>query len=412
MDDEFYIRFQNKFRGNRELIKERVKVYLPIVEPLKTIYPDSLVIDVGCGRGEWLELLKGNGWRALGVDANSNMIGLCKELGLNAVLGDAIRYLGTVKSASVSVISGFHIAEHLPFDLLVELMKESYRVLLPGGILILETPNPENYKVGALTFYIDPTHLNLLPPSLLQFLAEDSGFSKSVILRLNGPKQPFSPDVLWALFANPDYGLVAQKQKKSNMSAFEYFDSIQSEHVDFLVTLGNTLNHFESELNGVKNELNEAKNELNEAKNELNGVKNELNDAKNELNDITANRDLFLAELINIYNSRSWRITAPFRKILDGEGGHRIADILSRLFPLRTLPKRATLKITRLSRESGPRIANILKRLVYAKEQTAPCFPVNEEHIPVSPQVKTIDLDLVNSIKETKSNTADKVEKD
>jgi SAM-dependent methyltransferase len=387
MDNDFYIRFENRFRGSRESIKDRVKIYLPIVEPLKTMYPDSPVIDVGCGRGEWLELLKEHGWQAVGVDTNSSMVELCRELGLNAVVGDAVEYLGTVESESVSMVSGFHIAEHLPFDLLVELVNEAHRVLLPGGILILETPNPENYRVGALTFYLDPTHHNPLPPPLIQFLAEDLGFSKSHILRLNGPNPPISPDISWTLFANPDYGLIAQKQKDSNMPEFGYLDSIQSEHVDFLTILNDSVNHYKNELNGVKNELNDVKGELNGVKNELNGVKNELNDVKGELHEIRG--------------SYFWRITALLEKIADNDNVRVVVNILSRLFPLHTLPKRAILKITRLSKEGGHRIINKVKRLVYGTPPTMPYVQTTEEDIPMSSDVKRIHTDLVNNTKKT-----------
>jgi O-antigen chain-terminating methyltransferase len=173
MDDNG-VRFETGL-SSREVIKARVKVYLPIIEPLKAIYPNSLVVDVGCGRGEWLELLNENGWQAIGVDTNRSMVDLCKELGLNAVVGDAIQYLSTINAESVSVISGFHIVEHLPFDLLVRLVQEAHRALLPGGILILETPNPENYKVGAINFYLDPTHRNPIHNDAI--LSEDPGFA-------------------------------------------------------------------------------------------------------------------------------------------------------------------------------------------------------------------------------------------
>jgi SAM-dependent methyltransferase len=261
MDDDFYLRFENRFRGSRSDIKERVKVYLPVIAPLKAIYPERFVVDVGCGRGEWLELLAENGWKVQGVDINQSMVEQCQALGLSALQGDAIGYLRTLESDSVAIVSGFHIAEHLPFDLLLDLFKEARRVLLPGGMLILETPNPENILVGSCTFYMDPTHGNPLPPSLLQFMAEDACFANAVIMRLNGPAipedgAPIRQQVSWALTAHPDYGLVAQKEPDGCVAGlFDYIEKLKAENIDSLTNLMNILESFETELQQAKTEL-------------------------------------------------------------------------------------------------------------------------------------------------------------
>jgi len=119
MNDEFYVRFEDRFRGSREVVKDRIKVYLPIIEPLLKIYPDIPAIDLGCGRGEWIELLQENGWLVKGIDTNLSMVKICQSHGLPALQTDAIEYLRSLNDISVSVVSGFHIAAHLTPELLL-----------------------------------------------------------------------------------------------------------------------------------------------------------------------------------------------------------------------------------------------------------------------------------------------------
>jgi O-antigen chain-terminating methyltransferase len=188
--DDFYLRFENKFSGSKELIRERQTPYLSIIQPLKTVHAPPKAVDLGSGRGEWLELLSENGWIPVGVDTNAAMRESCLALGFTVVAGDAVQYVSELPNESVSLITGFHIAEHLPFGGLLNLGREAYRALKPGGILILETPNAENLIVGTCTFFSDPTHLKPLPPGLLKFLVEDAGFCRASIARLNGPKTP------------------------------------------------------------------------------------------------------------------------------------------------------------------------------------------------------------------------------
>ena len=183
--DAMYVTFEDKFRGTREDIKNRQKVYLPYVKDAFGKTSGAQIIDVGCGRGEWLELLKENGFDVKGIDLNDIMVNTCRELSLDAVSSDAIEYLRSLPAASLCAVTGFHIIEHLPFKTLIALFDESFRVLKPGGIVIFETPNPENLTVGACTFYTDPSHIKPLVPITMQFLAEYRGFSGVEIKRLH-----------------------------------------------------------------------------------------------------------------------------------------------------------------------------------------------------------------------------------
>jgi O-antigen chain-terminating methyltransferase len=179
--DTLYAALEDRFRGTREEIKDRFKIYLPYVEAL----PDPVVIDLGCGRGEWLEILKAAGINARGVERNRVAIEQCRELGLDVVEDDLIGHLRGLADASASAITGFHVIEHVSIDALVTLLDEVLRVLRPGGVAIFETPNPENVLVGSNFFYLDPTHKHPLPSELMQFLFDNRGFDTVEVLNLH-----------------------------------------------------------------------------------------------------------------------------------------------------------------------------------------------------------------------------------
>ena len=189
MSDNFYRAFEDKHRGSRELIKSRLEIYLPFIEKIKEIQPKPKTIDLGCGRGEWLELLSENDCEAQGIDLDEGMLQACTQRGFNVKRQDAIEALRNLDDASISVVSGFHIVEHLPFEVLQTLVQESLRVLKPGGILIMETPNPENIKVATENFYLDPTHIKPIPSALLTFLPEFYGYNRTKVLRLQESKE-------------------------------------------------------------------------------------------------------------------------------------------------------------------------------------------------------------------------------
>lgn len=184
-----YLQFENAFRGSRGEIKERASERLPLFREKGIGSRHMPILDLGCGRGEWLEVLSENGFTASGVESNAAFAEECRTRGFTVHHGDAMRYLQEALPESLGAITGFHIIEHLPFSVLLTLLDEAVRVLKPGGILMLETPNPANLIVGAHTFYLDPTHVRPLPADLVRFLVEARGFCDTEIL----PLHPF-PD--------------------------------------------------------------------------------------------------------------------------------------------------------------------------------------------------------------------------
>jgi SAM-dependent methyltransferase len=172
--DAMYAEFEEVFRGPSVHVTEVVKEYLPDVLALDRHGP---IVDLGSGRGEWLELLKDAGVDAYGVDLNQEFVEQCQARGLKVLLADACEHLAGVSERSLSAVTAFHLVENVSIDRVIELIDLSVRALQPGGLLILETPNPENLVVGASSFYVDPSHVRPLPPDLLAFLVEARGLA-------------------------------------------------------------------------------------------------------------------------------------------------------------------------------------------------------------------------------------------
>jgi SAM-dependent methyltransferase len=184
-----YPDFENRFRGTEADVRERLAVYLPEVRAcVRTGEAGPRVLDLGPGRGEWLELLAEAGVRAQGVDDNPAMVEHLRGRGLDIVLGDAAEHLNTVSDAALDVVTAFHVVEHLELEPLLALLARACRVLRPGGLLVLETPHPANLVMGACNFYLDPTHRSPVPPARLQFLAAASGFTDVRVWELH-PKE-------------------------------------------------------------------------------------------------------------------------------------------------------------------------------------------------------------------------------
>jgi SAM-dependent methyltransferase len=217
--DPLYLSFEDRYRGTRTDIKERQRVYLERVKDAWAATGKAPVVDIGCGRGEWLELLSESGIAARGYDLNRIAVEECRERGLEAELADGLKVLAGLPEASCSAVTGFHIIEHLPFELVVKLLDEALRVLRPGGVLMVETPNPANLLVAAERFYMDPTHRNPLPAELTAYLLQSRGFADIEILPLHpeprGSQEEYSDPMLrllqQKLYGPQDYGAIGRK---------------------------------------------------------------------------------------------------------------------------------------------------------------------------------------------------------
>lgn len=223
-DARLYADLEDTFRGSRADVRALLQPYVIDIEAVGSA---ATVIDVGCGRGEWLEILRDHDVPAYGLDLNPLTVADCAERGLDVRHGDAVAHLRGLPDDSVAAVTGFHIAEHLPLSELLALIEAALVALVPGGALILETPNCTNLTVGASSFYLDPTHVKPLHPQLLEFLCRQRGFGAVEVRYLHPRKATQSDHTLtsqrgslppgmleeinWALFGPMDYAVIATK---------------------------------------------------------------------------------------------------------------------------------------------------------------------------------------------------------
>lgn len=303
IDDYFYRAFEASFRGTREEIRSRLKIYLPFVAPFIQDGSRPKAIDLGCGRGEWLELMREIDVEGFGVDLDEGMLTESRSRGLAVENDEALACLRGFPDGSVDIVSAFHVVEHLKFETLRTLIAESLRVLRPGGLLIMETPNAENINVGTLTFHMDPTHVRPIPPGLLSFLPRHAGYSRAKVLRLqeNADLRESTNVRLIDVFqgVSPDYAVIAQK--KAEAATLAKFDEAFS--ADPGLTLETLSDRFEQKL-ALRNETAAALQRL------CNDLRDNVQQLRQELGDVTGNYQRRIDEL---QSSTSWRITAPIR---------------------------------------------------------------------------------------------------
>ena len=170
VDAYSYVGFEDRYRGAWEAIRDRQRDYVPLFEGA------SDVLDVGCGRGEFLDLLREAGIAARGVDANPQMVAACRERGLTATAGDALAFLDTLPDGSLGGLFSAQVVEHLPPDTLIRLVRVAWRKLRPGSTIAIETINPSCWLAFFETYLRDFTHVKPLHPETLRYLLAASGY--------------------------------------------------------------------------------------------------------------------------------------------------------------------------------------------------------------------------------------------
>lgn len=174
-----YFLFEQRFRGTREDIKERQRVYLDYFRG------KSKVLDIGCGRGEFVELLLENGVGVQGLDLNEDMVGYCQDRGLPVIQADLFTYLEGLDDNSLDGIIAAQVIEHLEPRSLIRFINLAHSKLNMSGIFVMETINPQNIQAVCNWFYMDLSHVRPVHPVTLQFVAESAGLKVLKQIDLN-----------------------------------------------------------------------------------------------------------------------------------------------------------------------------------------------------------------------------------
>jgi SAM-dependent methyltransferase len=194
--DGDYVAFEQLFRGPAERVAELQRPYLTLLADHEP------VLDVGCGRGEFLELLAGEGIAARGVDGDAGMVARCRALGLDVAQGDVNEHLAGLADGSLGTIFSAQVIEHLPHEQLRELLGLSLRKLAPGGLFIAETVNP--HRISSLkTFWVDLTHQHPIFPEVALAICAIAGFESAFVFA------PGFDSFEGARFESPAYAVVA-----------------------------------------------------------------------------------------------------------------------------------------------------------------------------------------------------------
>jgi O-antigen chain-terminating methyltransferase len=206
-----YGRFAERFRGSEEYVKSGQQFYLPYFAACRS------VLDIGCGRGEFLEMMRAAGVPARGIDLSQESVATCRHKGLEAETADLFAWLANCPEASLDGIFCSQVVEHLQPARLPEMIKLCASRLARGGVIAIETPNPECLAIFATHFYLDPTHHRPVPHPLLAFYLEEFGMGNIEVRKLSPavetmPSLASLPeDFREAFFGGLDYAILGRK---------------------------------------------------------------------------------------------------------------------------------------------------------------------------------------------------------
>ena len=311
MDEKFYLRFENLHRGGTKTLLAKFRVYEPIISLICCEANNPKFLDIGCGNGEFLTFISCFGGDVIGIEKNSAYLkGENNKILLEH--SDALTWLKRQDDSSFDFVSAIHVIEHLEFSYLYEMVGEIKRVLKENGIILFETPNPDNVTVATKNFYTDPTHLRLIPYSLLSFVIKDHGFSVTHKWGVNESPHVEKSTCIYDVIggASPDYtifGLVNQNafggkvenvlSKPKGRTTKEMCDLFEA--------------RYQHDYSIISKELKKIDDKIFE---QNCYYRDQMFEVSKE---IVRLRHSFELELSSIYKSKSWKVTAPLRFIVN-----------------------------------------------------------------------------------------------
>jgi O-antigen chain-terminating methyltransferase len=204
-------RFALCFRGSEEYVKAGQRLYVPSFEGCQS------VLDIGCGRGEFLEIMREANIPAVGIDLSAESVAICRLKGLEAETADLFTYVASLPEESLDGIFCAQVVEHLPPERLPEMIQLCASRLTRNGVMVIETPNPECLAIFATHFYLDPTHARPVPHPLLAFYLEEFGVGVVEVRKLapaveSMPSLASLPEAFRdAFFGGLDYAIIGKK---------------------------------------------------------------------------------------------------------------------------------------------------------------------------------------------------------
>ncbi len=322
--NSFYYEFEKKYRGSEELIKKRLEFYLPLFKVYKENSTEKpRFLDLGCGRGEFLEHAREYGFEVEGVEVNKINVDICKNKGLNVYHTDGLEFIKNTPDEQYHIISLIHVIEHLEFEYLLKLLSEIYRALKPGGILILETPYTKNPMVGLYNFWLDPTHKRPIHEELIRFLGIKIGFSHIEVMGLNSNHTSLDIKLssVFSLSA-PDLSIILLKNTTERELYTKLISTLEELKQQASKGLEELLQHHDEQIAAIienhEQSENETKNRLQNHDEQIVALVESHQKLENETKNRLQNHDeqiVALVERVNvldatlgmIYDSKLWR---------------------------------------------------------------------------------------------------------
>ena len=328
---EFYLAFENKFRGSSESLNQKLIFYDGLLNEILYRFPKCSLLDIGSGRGEWLLKCKKLGIQPTGIDNNLSMYKYCVDKGLNVLHGDALEVLKTFKDDSFQLITSFHFIEHISFDLILEVLEQSNRLLVPGGVLILETPSIDNLLVSSKNFYLDPSHVTHIHPEAIKFALDYLNFKESNYFLLNSLKTSKSENnELSNLFfgAAQDVSIISRLKHPTDKSLFD-------ENLDWVKCLNIGKNTFEL-ISDYDKQYQKNDDEINNINHQLNLLTSQIDFLMSIYNRISNSLPLKLyrklkgiINLLKVHPLRIAKLSVPYILRI-----HFLKSVYSRLFSI------------------------------------------------------------------------------